>query len=417
MVFKYDGKTIASLEDLPLHGKKVLARLDLNSPLGPRGEILDDTRFRMHLPTLKRLLESGSSIIIMTHQGRPLEGDFTRLDRHAEVLEKLLGSPVRYVPDVIGPDAKRGIRELGPGEVLLLDNTRLMSEDYIQAPPEAHAKTILVRELAELADYYVNDAFAVSHRSQATVVGFPLVLPSAGGILMEREVGALSKVLVEGDRPKVLVLGGAKISDAVKLVKSLTQAGSIDEVLTTGLVSLFFHMAMGTRLPGHVEEAILSRASGDLVVEARRLIASGAPVRVPIDYMVEYDDTVEIQPAKGLTGTPRDIGPSTIEYYRYKLSRARLIVLRGPAGVIEDPRFRRGTIELLRSSLESGAYTILGGGHFNAVLQSIPRSLVERIGHISSGGGAMIYFLTRKPLPGLESLALSYEKFRGVMNG
>lgn len=413
MTFIYNGRTIASLGDLELRGRKALLRVDMNSPVGVDGGLLDDTRLRMHAPTIKEMLDAGASVVVITHQGRPLEGDFTRLKPHSERLSSILGVDVEYVPDVIGPEAIRAIKALGPGEVLMLDNTRLMSEDYIQAPPEAHASTILVTELSPHFHYYVNDAFAVSHRSQATVVGFPYRLPSAGGPLMEREVLALSKVLEDGERPKTLVLGGAKLGDAIKLVKSLVETGSVDEILTTGLVSLLFHLAMGTRLPARVEALIRDKAGGEAVVEARRLAAAGAPIRVPLDYMVEVDGAVEIQPAKSLRGAPKDIGPSTVEYYRYKLARSRVTVLRGPAGVIEDPRFRRGTEELLRAALESGAYVILGGGHFNAILARMPRSLVERVGHVSSGGGAMIYFLTRKPLPGLEALAESYRRFWG----
>ena len=412
MTFTYNGKTIASLEDLDIRGKRVLLRVDINSPIGSEG-LLDDTRLRMHAPTIKRLAEEGAGVAVISHQGRPLEGDFTRLKAHAERLAEILGMEVEYVPDIIGPYALRRIKELQPGRVVMLDNTRLLSEDYIQASPEAHASSILVTELSPHFNYYINDAFAVSHRSQASVVGFPLRLPSAGGPLMEKEVEALSRVLHGGERPKTLVLGGAKLGDAIKLIKSLVEAGSVDEILTTGLVSLLFHLAMGTRLPPAVEALIREKAGGEAVVEARRLAAAGAPIRVPLDYMVEVDGGVEIQPAKTLRGSPKDIGPSTIEYYRYKLARSRVTVLRGPAGVIEDPRFRRGTEELLRAALESRAYVILGGGHFNAILSRMPRSLVERVGHISSGGGAMIYFLTRKPLPGLEALAESYKRFWG----
>ncbi len=412
MTFTYNGRTIASLEDLKLQGRRVLLRVDMNSPLGKEG-LIDDTRLRMHAPTIRMLIEEGAGVVVITHQGRPLETDFTRLKTHAERLSQILGIEVEYVPDIIGPYAIRRIKDLQPGRILMLDNTSLLSEDYIQASPEAHASSILVTELSPHFNYYINDAFAVSHRSQASVVGFPLKLPSAGGPLMEREVGALSRVLHGGERPKTLVLGGAKLGDAIKLVKSLVETGSVDEILTTGLVSLLFHLAMGTRLPPAVEALIREKAGGEAVMEARRLAAAGAPIRVPLDYMVEIDGGVEIQPAKTLRGSPKDIGPSTIEYYRYKLARSKVTVLRGPAGVIEDPRFRRGTEELLRAALESGAYVILGGGHFNAILAKMPRSLVERVGHISSGGGAMIYFLTRKPLPGLEALAESYKRFWG----
>ncbi|MCE4618462.1 MAG: phosphoglycerate kinase [Desulfurococcales archaeon] len=411
MPIGYFDKKIGTLDDINVEGKKVLLRVDINSPIDPKtGDILDDTRFRSHLETIETLIDQKAAVVIMSHQGRPTSSDFTRLDKHAKLLSSLLGTDVDYVPDVIGPEALRRIQQLSPGQVLLLDNTRLVSEDYVEAPPEVHSKGIMVMTLSKHVDYYVNDAFATAHRSQASIVGFPLVLPSVAGKLMEREVKTLSRVLSKDERPKVFVLGGAKVKDTIKVIKYVVEAGVADEILTTGLVALLFLLVSGVNI-GEAESVVKSKVNEKTVETARNLIASGAPIRVPLDFYAEIDGNVELVDASNITGAPKDIGPSTIEYYSWKIRSAKIIVMRGPAGVIEDPRFRRGTRELVESALRSNAFTIFGGGHFNAILSEFPEELRSRVGHISTGGGALLYFLANRKLPGLESLARSYEKF------
>jgi len=404
----YRGRRILTLDDLSLAGRRVLVRIDINSPLDDAGEILDDTRLRAHAPTIKRMLDEGAAVVLMSHQGRPASGDFTRLEAHAKRLSSILGVEVGYVDDVIGPEARRRIKE--PGNVLLLDNTRLVSEDYVEAPPEVHARGIMVSTLAPLFDYYVNDAFATAHRSQASIVGFPLALPSAAGPLMEAEVRALNKALEGGERPKVFVLGGAKLKDAVKIIKRLVEDNVADAILTGGLVSLLFLAAQGVRV-GAAERVIAAKADEKTLEEARRLIARGAPIHVPQDFLAEVDGRVEVVEAREIRGAPKDIGPATIEHYSATMKGARVVVMRGPAGVIEDPRFRRGTRALVKAALESGAYTILGGGHFNVILSELPEELRSRVGHVSTGGGALLYFLTGRELPALTALAQSYERF------
>lgn len=414
MPIDYLDKKIGTLDDVSVKGRKVLVRIDINSPIEPStGEILDDTRFRSHLKTIRELVDKEAAVVLMSHQGRPTSKDFTRLERHAEVLSRLLGKGISYVPDVIGPEAQRRIKELEPGEVLLLDNTRIISEDYVEAPPEVHGRGIMVSTLSKLVDYYVNDAFATAHRSQASIVGFPMVLPSVAGRLMELEVVTLSRVLSRGERPKVFVLGGAKVKDTVKVIKHVVEAGVADEILTTGLVALLFLLVSGVKI-GEAEELVRSKVDEGTVEIARSLLSSGAPIRVPLDFYAEIDGNVELVDSSNIEGAPKDIGPSTIEYYSWKLMSAKMIVMRGPAGVIEDPRFRRGTRELVEKALRSNAFTIFGGGHFNAILSELPEELRRRVGHISTGGGALLYFLANRRLPGLESLASSYEKyFRG----
>ncbi|MEB3860371.1 MAG: phosphoglycerate kinase [Desulfurococcales archaeon] len=413
MPFTCRGYTIASMGDLEARRKRVLLRVDLNSPIDPStGEILDDSRIKEHASTIRVLLEMGASVAVMSHQGRPLSRDFTRLERHSVLLSKLVGVEVSYVDDVMGPEARRRIRALRPGDVLLLDNSRLHSEDVVEASPEVHASSIMVKTLAPLFDYYVNDAFSACHRSQASIVGFPLALPSAAGRLLEREVGALERATSGPERPKVFILGGAKVGDAVKLVSRLHSTGVADEILTGGLVALAFMAAMGYSMPRAVERALGEAGANDEVIsEARRIIGKGAPVRVPIDFLVSRDGRVEVEPARGLKGAPGDIGPSTLEYYTAKLRKARVAVLRGPMGIIEDERFRRGTVRLLSELLERGVYTVIGGGHSNLLLSLLPPRLTKKIGHRSLAGGAMLQYLSGEPMPCLEALSKSFQKY------
>ena len=413
MVVYYRGKPIATLDDISLEGKRVLVRLDLNSPIDSNtGKILDDSRIREASKSLRELIERGAGVAILSHQGRPLEDDFVSLEEHAEILSKISGVNVEFLMDVIGIESSRRLSRLAPGEAVLLDNSRIVSEDFIEAEPQVHANSLMVKRLSKHFDYFVNDAFSASHRSHASIVGFPMVMPSAAGILVENELRALNRALETGERPRIFVVGGAKIGDAVKLIDYLTATGAADEILTTGLVSLLFLKASGAKLPRGVEGLLARKGGEEAVKKAERLIAEGRPVRVPIDFLVEADGRVYIEYSRSLRGMPKDVGPSTLEYYRAKISKAKVVVMRGPAGVIEDSRFRRGTLELVKAALESKAFTVFGGGHFRTILSGLSDELKRSAGHISTGGGALLYFLSGRPLPGLEALSMSNERFK-----
>ncbi|MEB3850955.1 MAG: phosphoglycerate kinase [Desulfurococcales archaeon] len=401
------GLTIPLLDDLP-PCRRVIVRIDVNSPIDPgTGEILDATRFRAHRETLRELAER-AAVVAISHQGRPGEQDFTTLERHARVLEEATGLPVEYVDDVIGPEALRRIRGHRPGGILLLDNSRLVSEDFVEAPAEVHARGIMVSRLAPLFDCYVNDAFSVSHRSQASVVGFPLRLPSAAGRLMERELRALARVLEGGGRPRVYVIGGSKIRDMVAVIEHALAKGAADKILTTGLTALLFLQAKGYDVGG-ARSALERKGAMALLGRASRLVREyGDSLMVPLDFLVETEDgEVRVEDAGEIRGAPKDIGPKTVEAYTEALRGAAVVVMKGPAGVIEDPRFRGGTIALVRAALESGAYTLFGGGHFNVIISELPEELRGRVGHISTAGGALVYMLAGRSLPGLEALARS----------
>ncbi len=406
-----------TLDDINPRNSKVLMRIDINSPIDPEtGRILDTTRFKSHIQTIKELAEErGNALVLMSHQGRPGSPDFVLLNNHSRILSEYLGMEVRYIDDIIGPAAREEIEKLGQGEILLLENTRLLSEETIEMVPEKHATSIFVRRLSEHFDYYVNDAFATAHRSQPSVVGFPLVLPSAMGRLMEKEVKALSKVFNPEIEPKIFVLGGAKVHDTLRIIEHIVANKVADRILTTGLVAFLFMVSKGIDV-GKQQKALLERKGIlPLVPRARRLLLKGAPIETPIDFKVETPDGgVEVRALGSLDGPAKDIGPQTVAMYSEFFHEARIIVMRGPAGVIEDDRFKEGTVSLVKNALSSGAFTIFGGGHFNSILKELDDTeLLKRVGHLSTGGGALLLFLAGEPLPALEALHLSARKFLG----
>ena len=407
---------IMSYENVDLSGKKLLVRLDLNSPIDPKtGKIIDDTRLRIHAQSIKKLLEKDPALVLLSHQGRPGEADFTDLSQHAEILSRYSGVDIRFIPDIIGPTALNEIKEMRRGEVILLDNVRFLSEELIEAPPEVQSKTFLVKRLSPLIDLFINDAFATAHRSQPSIVGFPPVLRSCAGPVMIQEIRAISKILGETDSPKIFVLGGAKIIDTIRVIENISRKRLADRILTTGLVALLFQVAKGVKSNQYIMRVLESRGLLSLVQRARRLIIQGAPIETPIDYRVLRDNNeVSNDPAYRVSGAPLDIGEETIEMYSSMIKEANLVVMRGPAGYIEDPRFSVGTKILVEEAINSKAYVIIGGGHLNMFVPEEKRGL-ERI-HVSSGGGALLEFLSQLTLPAIEALEYSYRRFWGGEN-
>ncbi|MEM1760425.1 MAG: phosphoglycerate kinase, partial [Desulfurococcaceae archaeon] len=243
---------LPTLKDIDIREKKVFMRIDINVPIDPEtGEIIDDRRIRVHSKYLREIVEKyNPALVLGSHQGRPGEPDFTTLEKHRDLLAKYTGFNIKFIDDVIGPRAKDEIQRLKPGEVLLLDNLRLVSEEVIEAIPEKQSYTIMVKRLAPLFDYYVNDAFATAHRSQPSIVGFPLVLPSAIGPIFEKELDALRKAFTNLDQPRVFVLGGVKAHDMLRVIENLVRYKLADRILTTGVLAQLFLVAKGAKI-GH----------------------------------------------------------------------------------------------------------------------------------------------------------------------
>ncbi len=398
------------IEDLDLGDKAVFLRVDINSPIDPKtGRLLDDTRIKAIKGTLEAL--SGSRVVIGAHQGRPGDEDFTSLRAHAELMEDTIGRRVEFVEDIFGPLARRAIGELKAGDILLLENLRFASEEVLDAPPEVLAKTHLVRNLAPLLDAYVNDAFATAHRASASMVGFPEVLPSAAGKLMERELGALEAITESPRRPCVFLIGGAKVEDKVPVVRSALERGYADKVLVGGIVAKVFLRAAGFAL-GNGDEAALSKRAA-LVEMAKGLVGKwGDRIAMPRDVAVKRDGGRAEVPIERMRefDSSMDLGMATIEEYRSIISGAGTIVANGPMGVFEEEGFALGTKAVLEAIANSKAFKVIGGGHLAALAQEL--GISDKFSHVSTGGGALLKLLSGGSLPALEALERAAERFR-----
>ena len=411
MGIKLENLYIPTMDDISFESKKVLVRVDFNSPLDPQTkDLLDESRIKAHVPTLRELLNKGSSVTVLSHQGRPGIEDFTSLEKHAKSLAKYLGEEVIYVDDIAGPYARDLISKLGDGEILLLDNVRLMAEENIESPPQKAASSIYVQRLYRFFDLYINDAFATAHRSQPSLVGFPMLLPSVAGRLMEKEVRVLTRIYNPEETPKVFVLGRGKVHDTIKIIENLVRRRMAERILTGGLVAELFLVAKGVDLGRENMSFLEEKGLLPLASRARRILMLGAPVEMPLDFKVLLPDgTLDEQPVYRVNGLIRDIGSETLHVYSELMKEAATIVLRGPMGVMEDPRFRDGTIGIVRAALESNAFIIVGGGHMSAIASNITGES-HRV-HLSTGGGALLIFLSGEELPALRALSLSAERF------
>ncbi|MBS7606870.1 MAG: phosphoglycerate kinase [Candidatus Bathyarchaeia archaeon] len=396
-----------TLDDFDVKDKVVLVRVDFNSPVDPQTKkIIDDTRIRAHgETTIKELSERGAKVVILAHQGRPGDPDFIPLEQHAQILERILGKPVKFVDDVYGEKAKKAIRELKSGEILVLDNVRSFPREAKDAPPEEHAKSELVANLASLADLFVNDAFAAAHRSHASIVGFTVFLPSAAGRIMEKELKALSRVMENPEKPCIYILGGAKADDSLRISKYVLDNNIADYVLTAGVTGHLFLVAKGYNLGKPNMELLEKNKLLELAPGIKELMDK-YPNRIetPIDLAIEVEGRrKEITLEELPTDYPiYDIGAKTIEKYTDLIMKAKSIVFSGPPGVFEKEEFRKGTKALFEAMASSKAFSLIGGGHSIAAVQSL--GLADKMGYISTAGGALIEFLMGRKLPGVVAL-------------
>ena len=395
---------LPTIKNYDLRNKKVLLRLDINSPLDPRsGEILDTFRIRSHIPTLEAL--SDSKVVVLAHQSRPGLEDFTTLEKHADKLAEFLDKEVKYIDDIFGSAAREEIANLENGEVLVLENVRFcseeVSENVIRKPPEEQAKTIFVRKLSPCVDFYVNDAFAVSHRSQPSVVAFPKVLPSAAGLLLDKEVKTLSEVLKCKDSPRVFLFGGAKAKDTLKVIENLLEKELAEYILTSGIVGNLFLKVRGYSLGKENEKALREEE----IEIAKKLDNEKIITPLDIAYSKEgkrKEIMVENLKNSNIKIKILDIGRETITYYSSIIRRAKLVVANGPCGVFEMEEFALGTKEIIKQIANSKAISILGGGHLSAIARSM--RMADKITYISTGGKACLRFLAGEKLIGLEVL-------------
>jgi phosphoglycerate kinase len=384
-----------TIKDVETFGKKVLVRVDFNVPLED-GEVADDFRIRAALPTIRYLIDHQARIILCSHLGRP-KGKVVpelRLDPVADRLAHLLNKEVRKTDDCIGPKVEQAVKDLSPGEVLLLENTRFHPEEKANDADFAAL-------LAGLADLYVNDAFAAAHRAHASTEGVTHFLPAVAGLLMASEVDTLTRMLEEPEHPFLVVLGGAKISDKIGAVDKFLELA--DTLLVGGGMANTFLKARGLEMG----ESLVEENSLD---QARRLLdRTGEHLVLPVDAVVADAFAADAKrQTVAVDAVPAgwrilDVGPQTIELFKEKLAPARTVVWNGPLGVFEMAPFAAGTYALARALARSEAVTITGGGETAAAVYKA--GVVEQMTHVSTGGGAFLDFVEGKTLPGLAALA------------
>ncbi len=391
---------IPNVSKCTLENKKIIVRIDINSPI-KNNKILDDYRLRAHAKTLSILSEQRTKIVVLAHQGRPGQDDFTSLSIHKELLEKYLDKSIIFVEDVIGPAALRAIDDLKAGDILLLENVRLLSEELIEGPPERQANTWLVKKLAPRADFFVFDGFAVAHRSQPSVVGFPMVMPSCMGYVMEKELSALSEIWRNRKRT-LIVIGGAKVPESLRAIKEVLDKGLADRVLVGGLVALV--MTAARIRPSQPIKAFLEGAGFMSEVEKAKTILEsyGDFITLPEDFRTKAGDSAPTE----LKEVPGDIGDRTINNFVEVMKNYEYVVVTGPMGKIEEPEFFEGTRRILEAA--SARKGIIGGGH--TILAAEKAGVLEKMFHVSTGGRAFLMALSEE-LPAVNALMKSAERF------
>lgn len=399
------AKEFNTIDDFDVEDKTVLVRIDINAPVDPSsGIILDDTRLKLHAQTVKELSNKGAKVVLLAHQSRPGKKDFTTLAQHADALSDILNLRVKYIDSLFSNAAKEAIKSLKPHEILLLENARFFSEETLSRTPLEQSKTLLVRHLSPLIDYFVNDAFAAAHRSQASLVGFTVNTPSAAGRVMEKELTVIQDALDNVDHPCVFLLGGMKPEDSIEVMENVLSNGTADSVLTTGIVGNIVLWASGTDIGQMNKDFIINKGYEDMVARSKDLIDEfGDKVKYPIDVACEINgNRVDIDSAEIPNEPIFDIGEKTIALYAQEIRNAKYIFANGPAGVFEDPKFSMGTEDLINAMANSEGFTLIGGGHIAAATAGL--GLEEHMSHLSSGGGACISMLAGKKLAAVEAL-------------
>ena len=383
-----------TITDVDVKGKRVLVRVDYNVPIKD-DKVVDDTRIVAAMPTLNYLLDHGAAVILFSHLGRPKGGPDPKFSLRpvAAHLSGLLGKPVAFVEDCVGPIADAAAKSLKPGEILVLENTRFHPEEEKNEPE-------LAKKMASLADIYVNDAFGSAHRAHASTEGVTHYLPAVAGFLMEKEIQYLGQAIANPKRPFIAILGGAKISDKIGVIRNLLTKA--DQVLIGGGMANTFFKAQGYPIGNSLcEDEALETAS--------QLLQSGTThLRLPVDVVIgdrfDADAEKKVMPMGPVPDGWRilDIGPATVENFGKALTKAGTIVWNGPMGVFEFPRFAEGTVGVAKVVAASKAISIIGGGETVAAVNQA--GLADKITHVSTGGGASLEMLEGLDLPGLVAL-------------
>lgn len=391
-----------TIEDIEVKGKRVLVRVDFNVPQDETGRITDDRRIRAALPTIQYLMNHGAKTILVSHLGRPKGKPEDRekftLKPVAERLGELLGKPVPLAPDCIGPEVQKMVQALSEGDVLLLENVRFHPEEEKNDPEFA-------KQLADLAEVYVNDAFGTAHRAHASTEGVTKYLPGVAGYLMQKEIEYLGGALANPKRPFIAVLGGAKVKDKIPVIENLV--GKVDRLIIGGGMAYTFLKAQGKEIGQSLLDAesidfcreMLAKAGDKILLPVDVVVADGNPFEKGADAVQTQVVSVDAIPAdwQGV-----DIGPETQKRFAEAVKGAGTVVWNGPMGIFEFDRFAVGTRAMAQALADSGAVTIVGGGDSAAAVEQL--GFAEKMTHISTGGGASLEFLEGRVLPGVAAL-------------
>lgn len=390
---------IRTIKDLPIENKRLFLRVDFNVPLD-NGKVMDDTRIREALPTIKHAMSRGAKVILASHLGRPKKGPDPALSMEhvGVVLAELLKAEVHVPDDCVGDAAKKVVFDLRDGQVCLLENLRFH-------PEEEKDDDAFATELSRLADVYVDDAFGAVHRAHASVHGIAKLFRDRGcGFLLEKEIAALGKLVTGAERPYVAVLGGAKVSDKIAVVEALL--AQVDALVIGGAMANTFLAAMG-------KDCKASKVEGDKLALARTLLEKAKHKRVEV--LVPIDGVVagSLEAAEGtvvdVSNVPDgkmilDIGPKTVELFAARFANAKTIFWNGPMGLFEKAPFSKGTFGVAEAIANSGAFTVVGGGDSAAAVNAAGGDIAKKMSHISTGGGASLELIEGKKLPGIEVL-------------
>ena len=387
-----------TIRDIEAGGKRALVRVDFNVPLDEESRILDDLRIRAALPTIQYLRERGARVILCSHLGRPggKAVESLRLTPIAERLSALLAAPVATAPDCVGPQAEAAVAAFAEGEVLLLENLRFHPEEEANEPEFA-------RRLASLADLYVNDAFGAAHRAHASTEGVAHLLPAVAGLLMEKEIEYLGRLVAEPQRPLGAIIGGAKISDKMGVLRNLLTKSEV--LIIGGGMANTFLKAKGYAIGASLVEENQVSAAHDIMAEAEeRHVQLLLPSDVVVADQFAANARARIEPVDQVPEGWRimDVGGRSVVAYGAALQPCRSVVWNGPLGVCEFPQFARGSEALARIVADLEAVTIVGGGETAALVEEA--GLAERFDHVSTGGGAFLEYLEGRELPGIAAL-------------
>lgn len=387
-----------TIKDLEVQGKRVLVRVDFNVPVDESGQITDDRRIKAALPTIRDLAEKGGRVILVSHFGRPKGvDDRLRMDQIGLRLQELIGKKVVKVNDCIGEEVKKAVAAMEDGDILLLENVRFYKEETANDPEFA-------RQLAELADLYVNDAFGTAHRAHASTEGVTKYLKTAAaGYLIEKELEIMGKAISNPERPLVAILGGAKVADKLGVITNLLN--KVDALIIGGGMAFTFLKAKGLEIGKSLLDAERIEFAKEMIAQAE---AKGVKLLLPVDVVVTDDlknPTIKkTVPAEAIPADLLgvDIGPETVKLYAAAIKEAKTVIWNGPMGVFENPDFAVGTNGIAQAMAEVEAITIVGGGDSAAAVEQL--GFAEKMTHISTGGGASLEFLEGKQLPGVVAL-------------